>query len=350
MPWWDLHDPATNTGLYLGYHDVICRYSTWHLHLHPTASGRPGDPWLKPSEAAGQPIGLVFSHVRYPYIHSGETLETGEFVLRVHDGDWHDGARHYRQWFDRHWRVDKSRSWLRKKSAWFTCILQQPEDRVVANYETYDQWCKDAGQHGIDCYELIGWDKGGLERGYPYYVPEEKLGGRAAFRKLLQSIAARGGKSLVFANYNVLDSDSEEYRAKLRPWTHQEYHGSTPNWMSWGYGTLSARKNVTSRRHVLSSVLPELEELLGEQFEQIVHDGAHGMQIDKVCVGSKPDFNPRNTLKPDVALCEGLLASLTRVHQRLQAINPDFCLASRPALRGTAWASTRRAPGGSERG
>jgi len=331
MPWWDLHEPTADVGLYLGYHDVTCRYSSWHLHLHPTISGRPKDPWLKTEEAAGKPIGLVFSHVRYPYIHSGETYETGEFVLRAHKGDWHEGSKHYRQWFDRHWKVDKSRSWLRKKSAWFTSVLHTPEDRVVSNYEMYDQWCKDAQKHGIGCYELIGWDKGGLERDYPYYVPEKKLGGRPAFRKLLKSIDSRGGKCLVFANFNVLDSNTKEYRDKLHEWTHQDLLGTTPNWMSWGYSTLSSRKTLTSHRHVLSSIIPELEKLLGDQFEQIVRDGAHGMQIDKVCVDARLDFNPRNKLKPDEALSEGLVASLERIYKRLKAINPDFCLASEAA-------------------
>ncbi|MCG3148450.1 MAG: hypothetical protein PCFJNLEI_01893 [Verrucomicrobiae bacterium] len=331
MPWWELYEPTNDVGVYLGYHDVTCRYSTWHLHLHPTVSGRATDSWLTPAETGGQPIGLVFSHVRYPYIHSGETYETGEFVLRAHKGDWHAGAKHYRRWFDRHWKVDGTHSWLRQKSAWFTSILQTPEDRIVADYATYDQWCQDAQQYGISCYELIGWANGGLERGYPYYVPAEKLGGRAAFRQLLQSIDSRAGKCLVFANYNVLDSNSEEYRTKLREWTHQDLLGTTPNWMSWGYSTLSARRTLTSRRHVLSSILPELEELLGDQFEQLVRDGAHGLQLDKVCVNARLDFNPRNTWKPDEALSEGLVAAIGRLHQRLKAINPEFCLASEAA-------------------
>lgn len=331
MPWMDLHDPETDTGLYFGYHDVICRFSTWHLQLFPSVSGRAKDPWLKPEEAAGQPVGLVFSHVRYPYIHTGETFDTGEFILRAHAGDWHEGSKYYRQWFDRHWTVENANSWLRKKSAWFTCILQTPEDRIVADYDTYDRYCGDAKKAGIDCYELIGWDKGGLERDYPFYVPEEKLGGRPAFRKLLKSIDARGDKCLVFANYNVLDSNTEEYKKTLSGWTHQDSTGGTTNWMSWGYSTLLSRKTFSSHRHVLCSIVPEFEKLLGDEFEQIVRDGAHGMQIDKVCVNNRLDFNPRSPHRPDEALMEGLIASMERIYRRLKAVDPAFCLASEAA-------------------
>jgi len=84
MPWVDVHDAKTNTGLYLGYHDRIFRLSTWHTYLFPGNSGTPGNPWLTPDQAGGEPVGLVFSHVRYPFIKTGETFDSGEFILRVH--------------------------------------------------------------------------------------------------------------------------------------------------------------------------------------------------------------------------------------------------------------------------
>ena len=216
MPWWDIYDEQSNTGLYLGYHDPIFRFSTWHTYLMPNRTGD-WENWFAPEQAAGLPIGLIFSHVRYPFIHSGETLDSGEFIIRAHKGDWHNGSQFYRDWFMAHFPFDKSDSWLRKKSAWFSSIIYQPEDRIVADYQTYDQWCADAQKHGIDCFELIGWDSGGLERNYPIYQPEEKLGGRSGFRQLLKSIDARGGKCLVFNNYNILDQNTDWYK-KERIW------------------------------------------------------------------------------------------------------------------------------------
>ena len=88
MPWWDFYDEAHDTGLYLGYHDKTCRYGTFHTYLVPNTSGDT-DAWLTKEQAAGAPVGLVFSHVRYPFIKSGEAFDTGEFILRVHRGDWH---------------------------------------------------------------------------------------------------------------------------------------------------------------------------------------------------------------------------------------------------------------------
>ena len=328
MPWIDMYDTTTDTGLYFGYHDRIFRYSTWHLYLFPDNSGRPEDAWLSPAEACGEPVGLVFSHVRYPFISAGETYDTGDFIIRVHEGDWHKGSGFYRRWFMENFPFDKSGSWLRRQSAWFSSIIYQPEDRIVADYETYNRWCRDAEGLGINCHELIGWQKGGLERGYPEYYPEEKLGGREGYRRLLGSIKSRGKRCLTFVNYNILDSSTEDYPKKYKPLTHQDQYGNTPNWMAWGESTLLARKSLSVHRHVLASVVPELRKILEGYFLDRVRDGADAFQIDKMVVGSALDFNPMNTLKPDEALCEGMVQAIGELLAKCREINPDFCLAS----------------------
>jgi hypothetical protein len=327
MPWWDVYDEVSDMGLYLGYHDTIFRLSTWHTYLEPNASGG-RDAWLSPGQAGGQPVGLVFSHVRYPFIHDGETLSSGEFVMRVHAGDWHQGSMFYRDWFMQHWPFDKSDSWLRKEQAWFTSIIYQPEDKIIADYETYGKWTRDAQSYGINCFELIGWDKGGLERDYPIYQPEKKLGGREGFRRLLASIDEHGGRCLVFTNYNILDQNIDWYKTELFRYKQQDGFGEQPTWMAWGESTLLARKRMNVRYHVRSSITPGIEKILSDQFLDLIRDGAHGFQIDKVCVGSALDMNPVNTMKPDVALCEGLVDAIDRLYRQCREINPDFRMAS----------------------
>ncbi len=328
MPWWSIHDPKSKKALYMGYHDKTMRLSTWHMYLMPTSSGQPADSFLTPEQAKGRPVGLVFSHVRYPFIRSGETFDTGEFLLRVHDGDWHQAAKFYRNWFMKLFPFDKSKSWLRRQSAWFTSIIYQPEDKVIADFKTYDRWCEDAKRFGVNTYELIGWHKGGLERGYPEYVPEPRIGGPDEFRKMIRSIHDRNGRVLAFVNYNILDSATDLYRTQLKQYTHQDQYGSSPNWMAWGESTLLARKGLSVRRHLISSIVPPIEKLLEDHFVQVAKDGADGLQIDKVVVSTPLDFNPLNTRQPDEALNQGLVDAIERLYHKCREINPEFCLAS----------------------
>lgn len=327
MPWWSLHDPQSDRSLYLGYHDTTCRLSTWHTFLWPNSTGHPRDSYFTPEQAKGAPIGLVFSHVRYPFAASGETFDSGTFVMRHHKGDWHQAAKYYRRWFMKHFPFDKSDSWLRKESAWFTSIIYQPEDRIVADYETYADWTADAQRFGINAFELIGWDIGGLERGYPQYEPEPKLGGQEGFRTMIETIQGRDGRIMPFVNYNILDSNTDLYREKLKPFTHQDTFGTTPNWMAWGESTLIARKGLSVRRHLLASVLPPLQELLEAHYVDLVEAGADGLQIDKLCASHALDFNPLATCKPDEAMTQALIDGVARVYEKCRALNPDFRLA-----------------------
>ncbi|MEN8250805.1 MAG: hypothetical protein ABFS32_17865, partial [Bacteroidota bacterium] len=79
---------------------------------------------------------------------------------------------------------------------------------------------------------------------------------------------------------------------------------------------------------VRSSITPEIEKILSDDFLELVKDGAHGFQIDKLCVAARLDFNPLNTMKPDVALYEGLIQAIDRLNQQCTAINPEFRMAS----------------------
>jgi hypothetical protein len=327
MPWWDLYDRKSDVGLYLGYHDPVFRISTWHTYLWPDHSGR-SDAWLDRQASGGLAVGLVFSHIRFPFVRSGEVLDSGEFIIRVHKGDWHQGAQFYRQWFMRQFPVNHANSWLRHKSAWFTSIIYQPEDRIVADYAGYDRWCEEAARYDISCFELIGWHRGGLERNYPDYQPEEKLGGREGFRHLMTAISARRGKCLAFVNYNILDQNTEWYKKELYRFKQQDQFGQQNIWMGWGESTFLSRSGMDVRYHVRSSVTLEFEKLLADQFVEIIKDGVQGLQIDKLCVAAALDFNPLNTLKPDVALCEGLVQAIGRLQQKCKAVDPEFCLAS----------------------
>lgn len=327
MPWWDIYDKKDNLGLYLGYQDTTCRFSTWHMYLMPDCSDNSGS-WLTDKQAAGQPVGIVFSHVFYPFIDSGETFESGEFIVRVHTGDWHNGAKFYRKWFMSHFPFTKKRSWLRKQSVWFSSILLQPEDRVVTDFKGYNRWTRQAGEYGIHTYELLGWDRGGIDRDYPYYVPSKRLGGPEGFRHMLRSIRERGDHCLVFVNYNMLDQDTNWYKRELHKYLAQDQFGNA-SWVGyWGESTLLARKGLSARHIARSSVVPGMEKILDDSLVQLVKDGAQGFQMDKIVVGYGLDFNPLNKMKPDVALCQGLVDAIGRLYEKCKSVDSNFCIAS----------------------
>jgi hypothetical protein len=144
---------------------------------------------------------------------------------------------------------------------------------------------------------------------------------------MIKEIQGRGGRIMPFVNYNILDSNTELYHDKLKPFTHQDTYGTTPNWMAWGESTLTARKGLSVRRHMLASVVPALQELLEERYIELARSGADGLQIDKLCASHALDFNPLATRKPDEAMTQALIDGVARVYEKCRAVNPEFRLA-----------------------
>lgn len=333
MPWRHLWQSEGDRGLLFAYLDTTCRLSSWHWAVSPTMA--PGGCLLDADAAAGEPVGLTFSHVRFPFTGRGQVFDSGRFVLLSHQGDWHAGADWYGQWFRRHFPVPSQPSAVRRHHVWFTSIIYQPEDRVVADYETYGQWCDQAREFGVNCFELIGWDRGGLERDYPQYEPEPKLGGREGLARLLRSIQDRGGLCLVFVNFNILDSATQWYRDELHKHRAHDAFGGQGIWMNWGESTLSARKGINVRRHVLATPSRRMEEILEGYFLDLVKLGARAVQIDKVVANDYQgmlDFNPLGEATPDTSLGEALIRSTQRVLDRCRQEAPDFCAASEAGL------------------
>ncbi|HZG78076.1 MAG TPA: DUF6259 domain-containing protein, partial [Paenibacillus sp.] len=292
MPWLSIDNRKLGASLYLAEHHAIQRKISFVFQLQPnyhTLDVRSeDDSWPDASEVdGGDPIGMTFSKVTYPHTANG-TFESGAFALRAHRGDWHRSAKMYREWFVSTFPLKERPSWLRREHAWFSTILLQPEDRLVADYERYAEWMQAAAEIGIRTGELIGWDKGGLERHYPEYVPDDAFGGWEGYRKLLKTVRGQGNKLLTFVNYQILDATTEWFREELHRYRRMDSFGQTENWMAWGESTLKAALGFDVRRHVPASVaVPGFTELLDAYLTRLVQEGADGLQIDKLVVNGQ---------------------------------------------------------------
>lgn len=331
MPWLSIYNPKRNIALYVAEHNEIQRRMSFVFEMTPSIRPytRGTDRWPAPDEVDDDaPVGVTMSKVAYPHTKQA-SFTSGQFVLQAHDGDWHRSAKLYRDWFMDKFPFDKSDSWLRKEQAWFTSIIYQPEDRLIATHREYADWMKDAADIGITTGELIGWDKGGLERGYPEYVPEDKLGGWEGYRDVLKGVHEAGAKLLTFVNYQILDSCTDWYKEELHKYRRMDSFGQTENWMGWGESTLKARVDLDVRRHVPVSVsVPGFSDMLDPYLTKLVEEGSDGLQIDKVCVQGKLDFNPHHDRDPDLPMCEDLVRAIGNLYDKCVRINPNFCMAS----------------------
>lgn len=330
MGWIDFYNTGAGVGYYYANQDPETRLMILDFELRPFAKGAEiKDNWPAPSEVpTGEPIGLTMGWVNMPYLKNG-TFTSGPIALQVHQGDWRQASAIYRTWFDQHFNVKRSPDWLRKENAWQSIILSNSEDQVVHRFDELPKLAADAKKYGITTFEILGWDIGGIDRGYPQYQPDPRLGTPEEFRDALAKMRAIGVHPLIFTNVDVADTATPLFRDKLKQYAVDGRYA--PDWhlFGWGEGTISARAGLTpSFMTLVSPAHPEFRQFEMDQYLQLVRDGADGFQIDKSNGSNTLDFNPRLPVSPDRSLVPGILATFDELLTKARAIDPGFSLAA----------------------
>lgn len=330
MGWMDVFNRKAGVGYYYGNQDPDTRLTALYFEMRPfTKSAVAGDNWPSRSDMPeGQPMGITMGWVNFPYLSKGK-FTAGPIALQVHAGDWHTASGIYRSWFDQHFRIKRPLSWLRREMAWQSIIISNPEDVIVHRFSELPELAADAKKYGITTFEILGWDMGGIDRGYPQYRPNPRLGTPEEFRKALADIRAVGVHPLLFSNVQVADTGTALFRSKLSRYAVDGRWA--PDWhiMGWGEGTIGARMGLArSNMTLVSPAHPEFREFLMNQYLQLVRDGADGFQLDKTTATGFLDFNPGLPVPPDKSLFPSVIATFQELLKKAREIDPDFSLAS----------------------
>jgi hypothetical protein len=329
MGWMDVFNAKTDLGYYYANQDPETRLTLLYFEMRPYAKGASmKDSWPSPSEISGAPLGVTMGWVNFPYVSKG-TFTAGPVALQVHKGAERAASGIYRTWFDKHFPIKRPRSWLRQENAWQSIIMSNGEDAVVHRFDELPKLAADAKKYDITTFEILGWDMGGIDRGYPQYQPNPRLGTAAEFRKALADIRKLGVHPLIFSNVQVADTATPVFRDSLKQYVVDGLHA--PDWHlnGWGEGTISARAGLTQPNMTLVSPShPKFREFLMNQYLQLVRDGAEGFQFDKTNILAVLDFNQQLATSPDKSLCQGLLETYRELLSKGRPINQDLAIAS----------------------
>jgi hypothetical protein len=329
MGWMDVYNPNAGLGYYYANQDVETRLTLLEVELRPfSRSASVQDSWPTRADAQGEPIGITIGWVNFPYVSRG-TFRAGPVALQVHNGDWHSASAIYRSWFDQHFNINRPPNWLRKENAWQSIILSNSEDVVVHRFDELPKLAADAKKYGITTFEILGWDMGGIDRGYPQYKPNPRLGTPEEFKKALADIRALGVHPLIFSNVQFADTATPLFRDYLKQFAVEGRWAPDLQLLGWGEGTISARSGLTrSYMTLVSPAHPEYRKFLIDQYLELVRDGADGFQFDKTNSLAELDFNPHLPVSPDKSLPQGLIETFQELIPAARTINPNFAIAS----------------------
>jgi len=329
MSWMEVFNTRENIGMYYAQQDSIIRKAALYYELRPSEKGNViGDNWpTKTDVPEGTPIGLTMGWMNMPYTKRG-VFSSAPVVLQLHHGDWHEGSHIYRHWFDKHYNVKRQPTWLRNEMAWQSIIMSNGEDVINYKFNDLPKLAADAKKYGVTTFEILGWDKGGIDRGYPEYEPDRRLGTKEDFRNALINIKKSGVHPLIFANIQWVDTDIPLYYDKLKKYETKGRWADDLILSGWGEGTISSRIGIT--RHNMTQMTPsypEVNKLLMNYFLDLVKSGADGFQFDKT-TSIDVDFNPLLKLSPDRAMAQAVFDMLGQVLKEGRKIDPQLAIAS----------------------
>ena len=193
MQWYDWYN--REEGLYVGSHDLS--HHTICMHVERDVKNNV----------------LAMGVNRYPMIGRGETYESAPTVYWPHRGDWHQGARFYREFMlgSGNWRAPDQPEWARDFSGWLRVILKQHHGECNWTYRDIPRLYDEAEAAGMKTLFLLGWEKGGFARRWPDYVVDERMGGEETLKRGIDYVHSKGGKVIMFLSYALVDHLSDFY-------------------------------------------------------------------------------------------------------------------------------------------
>ncbi|WP_136709009.1 DUF6259 domain-containing protein [Agromyces sp. H66] len=331
MPWVDVYAKGARRGLYLGIHDPAGAHAVFQLQLFPGPVYR-GDRQVWPDPTVlGQetPIGLTAAWSSFPFLTTGGTWTSAPVVLRFHDGTWWSGARIFREWWDEHFDP-APRSWLAEEDAWQSTIISYPDGEIGFRYSDLPALAEDARTAGIRVIQICGWHDGGLDRNYPDYSTDPRLGTSEEFTEALRACEELGVKVLVFGNLQVANLETPEWES-LRGYAITDPHGHHYATVGWDYNTTTGIEQLSGYRMAwMNPAHDGFRERWMREMRGILDRHPAGIQLDKVLGGGffGMDYNPDAPGTPATTLAVGLQSAMEELLEEGRREREDFCLAA----------------------
>lgn len=188
MPWFSLN--RENTGLYIGCHDSLQETKVFNLEYNKST-------------------GAFNTYISAEVFNNEYSIP--DIIINPYSGKWHVASKFYRNWYDKHFEIRTPPEWVKDNSGWLLAIMKQQNMEVMWTYKEIDKLCDIAEQFNLHTIGLFGWGFGGHDHLYPFYTPDNSMGGRPALEAAIKRAQRRGVKIIIYANGKIMDTSTDFY-------------------------------------------------------------------------------------------------------------------------------------------
>ena len=294
--------------IYFASQDETARYKAYHL-----------------MEVSDKDDKDIFASIHHsPFTPPGKTFDGSPVVIDFVDGDWQTAGQVYRKWFIGKFGIAPiSKDWIRRQSFFLMTMFMLPEGTISYTFKDIPKWARAAKQCGINAVQISGWQVGGHDNGYPYYIPDPRLGTWKDLEDGIRACHKMGLKVYFFANYQPMMVESNWYKKELHKYREMNADGSN-TWMAgWGMGTLSARMGHPKLMTWADLSFPQFRKIIVDQFAKLASIGGDGVHVDKM-FPTGLSFNPDSPMSPDTCTWEGAILLSKEIMAACRKRNPNW--------------------------
>jgi len=307
MPWFDFCNEKE--GLYLASHDPTFQTTTLLTRRRE------------------QNKDFQICIVKYPFIEPGQSWSAGDLIISAHKGDWHIGAKKYRQ-FANTWLEERKDvpAWIDEAPGICDLFMKHQNKRVYFGYDELPRINRENKKKGLNIpLYIFSWYKNGHDVGYPEYSPDPAMGGEAKLRKALKAVKKDGGHAILYTQGRLIDLQTDFYKKTGRKICIVNKEGVFyPDNYSWPIqGTVTPNKLFA----IACPATKEWRRQLIKQARMVGGFGANGLLYDQfggdhpyLCF-AKDHSHPKPSL--NFAKKRDLLRAVRR---DVKARNPDFAV------------------------
>jgi hypothetical protein len=319
MQYVELHNG--DEGLYIASHDTSGMVTGFHLEKQPYTD--PCNGWVPPGVASGIHIAVT----KHPFVQPGARWTSAPAVVWPHRGDWHVGADRYRAWAMTWMRFAPLSGWVRAFAGWQHTIMYTQSDATHYRFADVPALAQTAKSYGFPCINLVGFHVGGIERGYPDFTPEPRLGGEEGLRKAIAAAHEQDVRVILFSKNNRAHANTPRFKNGLIRMATKDRDGEVIQ-HAYGYDTLDTRiiQQSRGRYAIMCPAVREWQDLLIAETLNMARLGADGTQYDQICSAPVICYDPSHDHHPGEALSVGDYQFLDRLNTALAAEKLEFVL------------------------
>lgn len=258
--------------------------------------------------------------IHMPLIEPGEDWQSGDFVVLLHSGDWHAGARAFAEFARKTYRYDAPqhiREALAIRSMW---AAVRNADRPEGGIERIAELAGEVADPALGVAELVVWHwwrKNGLP-----LILDPRLGTEADLERVLAGCRELGVPVSLFVSHHLLrdtDETPPDWRhlnAALQPvqddWTYGR--DFLPRWRVPFMGTHAMMRG--------SALAPGWRQTALDAYAHLLELGAASICFDQFWSWFEPNFSTHRDARPD-AEGDRLLEFGRNAKALIRARNPD---------------------------